>query len=145
MTALVLLAFCQSAQALEFQAVGNGALGVGGAGVARTSGAMSPYWNPAGLAFAEKTVSVSISAGVGLEPGKKLAEDLDNLSTVYKAWDNKVNSSGFSQAGAETSSLVSAVNSISNSDNLRATADGAVGIQVKHFGTGVFGTFEGGA
>jgi len=135
---LTLFGFCQSAHALEFQSIGNGALGVGGAGVARTFGAMAPYWNPAGLAFSEKTVSVSVSGGVGLMPGKRLAEDLDNLSTSYKAWNND-------QTSGTAQSLVSAVNNISNTDNLVATADGAVGVQIKNFGTGVFGTFEGGA
>jgi hypothetical protein len=135
---LAIIGLCQSAHALEFQSIGNGALGVGGAGVARSFGAMAPYWNPAGLAFADKTVSVSVSGGVGLMPGKKLAEDLDNLSTTYKAWNND-------QTLGTAQSLVSAVNGISNSDNLVATIDGAVGIQIKNFGTGVFGTFEGGA
>ena len=136
---LAIFGFCQSAHALEFQAVGNGALGVGGAGVARTFGAMAPYWNPAGLAFADKTVSVSVSGGVGLMPGKKLAQDLDNLSTTYKTWNNDQSSI------SDASSLRTALNNISNSDNLVATVNGAVGIQIKNFGTGVFGTFEGGA
>jgi hypothetical protein len=136
---LAIFGFCQSAHALEFQAIGNGALGVGGAGVARSYGAMAPYWNPAGLAFADKTVSVSVVGGVGLMPGKKLAQDLDNLSTTYKAWNNNQTSVSDAQ------SLASAVNNISNTDNLVATIDGAVGIQIMHFGTGVFGTFEGGA
>ncbi len=143
--ALLCLSMPLVAQALEFQAVGNGALGVGGAGVARTIGAMSPYWNPAGLAFAEKTVSVSLTAGVGLEPGKKLAQDLDDLSKTYKDWDDSVNSNGFNNSIPQTTNLVASVNNISNSDNLRVTADSALGIQIKHFGTGVFGTFEGGA
>jgi hypothetical protein len=136
---LAIFGFCQSAHALEFQAVGNGALGVGGAGVARTFGAMAPYWNPAGLAFADKTVSVSVAGGVGLMPGKKLAQDLDNLSTTYKTWNNDQSSI------SDASSLRTALNNISNSDNLVATVNGAVGIQIKNFGTGVFGTFEGGA
>ncbi|WP_188055279.1 conjugal transfer protein TraF [Oryzomonas rubra] len=139
MVVLAVCGVCQSAYGLEFQAVGNGALGVGGAGVARTSGAMAPYWNPAGLAFADKTVSVSVAGGVGLMPGKKLTEDLSTVSDAYNAWNkNKTSSS------AELS-LISSINGISNTDNLLATADGAVGIQIKHFGLGVFGTFEGGA
>ena len=135
---LALFGLCRSAHALEFQAIGNGALGVGGAGVARTFGAMAPYWNPAGLAFADKTVSVSVAGGAGIIPGKKLAQDLDNLSTTYKAWNNN-------ETIGTAQNLVSAVDGISNSDNLHAMIDGAVGIQIKNFGTGVFGTFEGGA
>ena len=143
--ALVGLSLPVMANALEFQPVGNGALGVGGAGVARTNGAMAPYWNPAGLAFAEKTVSVSITAGVGLSPGKNLAGDLDNLSTKYDAWDKSVKNSSYSSLSADTTNLVAAVNNISDSDNLLVTANTAVGVQIKHFGSGVFGTFEGGA
>jgi hypothetical protein len=75
-------------------------------------------------------------------PGKKLAEDLDNLSTSYNAW----NSTLATQTNVtDAQNLVNALGSISNSDNLVATIDGAVGIQIKNFGTGVFGTFEGGA
>jgi hypothetical protein len=136
---LVVVGLFQQAYALEFQSVGNGALGVGGAGVARTDGAMSAYWNPAGLAFAQKTVTVSISAGVGLAPDKNLAEDLDNLSTTFKAWNNNQTDS------TAQDNLANAVDQVSNSDNLRATADAALGVQIKQVGFGVFGTFEGGA
>jgi len=137
--AFAILGMCQSAHALEFQAVGNGALGVGGAGVARSDGAMSPYWNPAGLAFAKKTVTVSLTAGAGLQPEKKLAEDIDNLKTTYNAWH------GNQSDTTAQNNLADAVNNISASDNLRATANTALGVQIKQFGFGVFGTFEGGA
>ena len=134
-----ILAMCRSGYALEFQAVGNGALGVGGAGVARTDGAMAPYWNPAGLAFAKKAVTVSLTAGAGLQPEKKLAEDIDTLKTAYDAWNsNQLNATA-------QNNLAAAVANVSPSDNLRATADAALGIQIKQFGFGVFGTFEGGA
>ena len=43
-----------AAFAAEFQPLGT--LGMGGAGVARNQGAYASYWNPAGLAFEEKTV-----------------------------------------------------------------------------------------
>lgn len=138
-TAFAILSLCKSGYALEFQAVGNGALGVGGAGVARNDGAMSPYWNPAGLAFAKKTATVSLTAGAGLEPEKKLTEDIDNLSTAYKAWN-----SNQSDTTAQNN-LANAVANVSASDNLRVTANTALGVQIKQFGFGVFGTFEGGA
>jgi len=78
-------------------------------------------------------------------PGKKLAQDLDNLSTTYKTWNNDLSTNNPVIIDQAATGLVNAVNSISNSDNLVATIDGAVGVQIKHFGTGVFGTFEGGA
>jgi hypothetical protein len=136
---LVLAGLCQQTYALEFQPVGNGALGVGGAGIARTEGAMSAYWNPAGLAFAQKTVSVSLSVGAGLSPDKNLAQDLDNLSTKFDAWN-----SNQTDTTAQTN-LANAVALVPDSDNLRATASTALGVQVKQVGFGVFGTFEGGA
>lgn len=135
---LALVGLCQSAHALEFQAIGNGSLGVGGAGVARTYGAMSPYWNPAGLAFSNNTFSLSVAGGAGVTPGKNLAQDLDNLSSSYNAWNSN-------ESVGTAKNLISALNGISNSDNLVATIDGAVGVQFMNFGTGVFGTFEGGA
>jgi long-subunit fatty acid transport protein len=107
---LVLAGLCQQAYALEFQPVGNGALGVGGAGIARTEGAMSAYWNPAGLAFAQKTVSVSLSVGAGLSPDKNLAQDLDNLSIKFDAWN-----SNQTDATAQTN-LANAVALVPDSD-----------------------------
>jgi hypothetical protein len=139
MAGLVCAGLSSHAHALEFLPVGNGALGMGGAGVARTEGAMSAYWNPAGLAFAQKTVTVSITAGAALTPGKKLAEDLDNLSTTFKAWD-----SNQADPTAQTN-LANAVANVSDTDNLRATSNAAVGVQIKQIGFGVFGTFEGAA
>jgi hypothetical protein len=140
--AVVLLGLSPAAHALEFQPLGAGSLGVGGAGVARNYGALAPYWNPAGLAFAPKTVTVSLVAGVGLEPKGKLAQDLDDLSTTHKAWDS--DQTNLTKANA----LADAINQLiatTGKDNLRLTAGAAVGAQVKHLGFGVFGTFEGGA
>src|SRR6185369_733621 len=85
--AALLLGLGSAAHALEFQPLGAGSLGVGGAGVARSYGAMAPYWNPAGLAFAPKAATVSLTAGVGIQPKGKLAQDLDNLNTTHKAWN----------------------------------------------------------
>ena len=140
--AVILLGVASAAQALEFQPLGAGSLGVGGAGVARTYGAMAPYWNPAGLAFAPKTVTVSLTAGVGLQPKGKLAQDLDDLNTTHDAWNS--DQANLTKANA----LADAVNALigtTGKDNLRVTAGAALGAQVKHLGFGVYGTFEGGA
>ncbi len=140
--AVILLGVASAAQALEFQPLGAGSLGVGGAGVARTYGAMAPYWNPAGLAFAPKSLTVSLTAGVGIQPKGKLAQDLDDLNTTHNAWNS--DQTNLTKANA----LADAVNSLINTtgkDNLRVTAGAALGAQVKHLGFGVYGTFEGGA
>ena len=140
--AVVLLGMASAAHALEFQSLGAGALGVGGAGVARTYGSMAPYWNPAGLAFAPKSVTVSLSAGGGLEPKGRLAQDLDDVSTTHNAWDSD-------QANqVKANALADAVNALigtTDKDNLRVTAGAALGVQIKHVGFGAYGTFEGGA
>lgn len=140
--ATLLLGLGGTAHALEFQPLGAGSLGVGGAGVARTYGAMAPYWNPAGLAFAPKTVTVSITGGVGVSPRGKLAQDLDDLDTSYNAWN--ADQANLDKANA----LANAVNGVigtTHSDNLRVTAGAAVGAQMKHLGIGAYGTFEGAA
>lgn len=144
--AVILLGIGSAAHALEFQPLGSGSLGVGGAGVARTYGAMAPYWNPAGLAFAPKTVTVSLTAGAGIRPEGNLAQDIDNLNSAKKGWDhaNQADISSLPQALA----LADAFNALNNTtakDNLRLTVGAALGAQVKHLGFGLYGTFEGGA
>ena len=139
--AVILLSLSSAAHALEFQSLGSGSLGVGGAGVARTYGSMAAYWNPAGLAFAPKTATVSITAGVGLQPEGKLAQDLDDLSTAHQSLNSN-------QTLPNATTLFNAINALyetSSKDNLRASAGAAIGAQVNNFGFGVFGTFEGGA
>ena len=139
---VILLGFGSAAQALEFQPLGAGSLGVGGAGVARSNGAMAPYWNPAGLAFAPKTVTVSLTAAAGLKPEGVLAQDLDTLSKTHTAWN--ADQTDIPKATA----LADAINALlqtSSKDNLRLTVGAALGVQVRHFGFGLYGTFEGGA
>ena len=140
--AVLVLGLASASQALEFQSLGTGSLGVGGAGVARNYGAMAPYWNPAGLAFAPKSVTVSLSVGAGLKPEGMLAQDLDSLSTTHSAWNSDQSNPTKAQ------SLANALNSLIDTtakDNLRLTAGAALGAQVQHFGFGVYGTFESGA
>lgn len=140
--ALVLLGLGSAAHALEFQPLGSGSVGVGGAGVARNFGAMAPYWNPAGLAFAPRTVTVSLTGQVGIEPHGKLAEDLDNLNKTYNAWNGNQTSipAGNTLAGAFNDLVATTAK-----DNLHVTAGAALGAQVKHVGFGAYGTFEGGS
>ena len=143
----IILGLGSAAHALEFQPLGAGSLGVGGSGVARSYGAMAPYWNPAGLAFAPKTVTVALTAGVGIRPEGKLAQDIDDLSTANNAW-NGSDKGATSASLPQALSLADALNALNNTtakDNLRLTAGAALGAQVKHLGFGVYGTFEGGA
>ena len=50
----VLLCFSGVAFAQPWQMVGSRAMGMGGAGVAVSTGAEAQYWNPAGLATEEE-------------------------------------------------------------------------------------------
>jgi len=140
--AAILLGLGSAAHALEFQPLGSGSLGVGGAGVARSYGAMAPYWNPAGLAFAPKTVTVSLTAGAGIEPKGKLAQDLDDLSTAHSAWNG--DQTNLTKANVLADAINRLIDTTSR-DNLRLTVGAALGAQVQHLGFGVYGTFEGGA
>ncbi|MCX6226562.1 MAG: conjugal transfer protein TraF [Bacteroidia bacterium] len=131
-----------AAFAAEFQPLG--ALGMGGAGVARNQGAYASYWNPAGLAFEEKTVSTKINASVGLRVSEGLADDVDLLSKVK--FDSIKNLSGSSSASDVTDLFKSLtiVNDIKNKNgNLSISGDTVLGVQIKHIGFGVFGTIEG--
>ena len=131
-----------AASAAEFQPLG--ALGMGGAGVARNQGAYASYWNPAGLAFEEKTVSTKINAGVGLRVSEGLADDVDLLSKVN--FDSIKNLSGSSSTSNVTDLIkaLTIVNDIKNKNgNLSINGDAALGVQIKHIGFGVFGTIEG--
>lgn len=131
-----------AAFAAEFQPLG--ALGMGGAGVARNQGAYASYWNPAGLAFEEKTVSTKINASVGLRVSEGLADDVDLLSKVK--FDRIKDLNPLSQPSDVTDLIksVSIINDIKNKNgNLSINGDAALGVQIKHIGFGVFGTIEG--
>jgi len=131
-----------AASAAEFQPLGT--LGMGGAGVARNQGAYDSYWNPAGLAFEEKTVSTKINAGVGLRVSEGLADNVDLLNKIE--FDSIKNISSSSSASDVTDLIksISIINDIKNKNGkLSINGDAALGVQIKHIGFGVFGTIEG--
>lgn len=66
--------------AMEFQTPGT--LGIGGAGVARTTDASAVYWNPGGLAFHEKSFSSRLNAGAGITINSSLASNVDKLGKM---------------------------------------------------------------
>jgi hypothetical protein len=78
--ALFALSLPVGAQALEFQT--PGALGIGRAGVARTTDANAAFWNPAGLAFHEKSFSAKLNGATGVIINKSLAESLDKVGKI---------------------------------------------------------------
>jgi hypothetical protein len=83
-----LLALSLPASALEWQAMGPRALGMGGAGVALTQGPLASYWNPAALGRATEN-SYGLAIPVGFHAaltgtvieGAKNLEDLKNKTS----------------------------------------------------------------
>jgi len=140
-----------TAMAAEFQTIGT--MGMGGAGVARDMGAYAPYWNPAGLAFATKSFSTTIGAGVGARVSDGLADNVDNLSKFTEGspstFDNLTNITtvtpgAYPAVAADITSLLTVVNELGvQKGALSANADAAAGFQMKQFGTGVFMLSEG--
>lgn len=78
--ALLGLALPVAAQAMEFQTPGT--IGMGRAGVARTSDAYSTFINPAGLAFYEKAFSMKVGGGLGWNLSSALADANDKASKL---------------------------------------------------------------
>ncbi len=138
-----------TAMAADFQTIGT--MGMGGAGVARDMGAYAPYWNPAGLAFAPKSVSMTIGAGLGARVSDGLADNVDRLSKFTQGspstFDNltKLNTAVANPTVVgEIVSMLTVVKDIHDQQGaLSANADAAVGFQVKNFGFGVFMLSEG--
>lgn len=147
--AAALFTLAGTAFAAEFQPFG--ALGIGGAGVARTTGAMAGYWNPAGLAFNEKAVSVPVAVSAGLRVSRGLAENVDRLAEFTEgdpsALDNlkNINTAAVdSQALGDIVSLLSVIKDIDTEKGTVSLGGNAVvAVQVKHFSFGAFGTIEG--
>jgi hypothetical protein len=143
-----------TAMAADFQTIGT--LGMGGAGVARDMGAYASYWNPAGLAFAPKTFSATIGAGVGVRVSEGLADNVDRLQkfTEKDAGGNStfdrlrgistVSSGGYPAVVSDLVGLLTVIKDIdTRKGTLSLNADAAAGFQVKQFGFGVYMLSEG--
>ncbi|GAM08458.1 hypothetical protein OR1_00730 [Geobacter sp. OR-1] len=138
----LLLAISTTAVAAEFQPMG--ALGIGGAGVARTYDANAPYWNPAGLAFNEKDFSSRIDVSVGIKVNDGLADNVDRLDKIN--FDNIKQISGTTslQNVTDTIKAITILNDIkAKKGTLGINGNTVLGFQYKHFATGAFGTIEG--
>ncbi|WP_243372842.1 conjugal transfer protein TraF [Geotalea sp. SG265] len=142
-TCVLGLLMAGGALAAEFQPMGT--LGIGGAGVARTFDSHAPYWNPAGLAFNDKSFSSRIDASVGLKVNEGLADNVDRLSNLNFDTFSKYNAgSTTAQAVTDTVKALSILGDIKEKKGTLAVNGNAVlGFQIKHFAFGAFGTFEG--
>lgn len=141
--ALLALSLPMMAQAVEFQPIG--ALGMGGAGVARNNGALTAYWNPAGGAFNETPFAFNVGFGIGAKGSDGLAENVDRLKDVK--FDNLKN---FNSATATASTVGDVVKSLTILDDIQKrngyialNGQVPVGFAIKHVSFGVFGNFEG--
>ena len=147
--AVVTAGFAGTAFAADFQTIGT--MGMGGAGVARDMGSYAPYWNPAGLAFATKSFSTTIGAGVGLRVSEGLADNVDRISKFTEGspstFDNLSNLSTLNNNPAVIADMVNLLTVIKDIETQKGTlsvnADVGLGLQVKNFGFGVFALNEG--
>ena len=140
------------AQALEFQT--PGALGMGRAGVARTTDAYATFINPAGLAFYEKAFDMKLGAGVSVAISSSLADNVDkigklDLSSTDMNYTTGVNGATAQQAAdavAKSAQFAAIVDDLAQKKgDLVVNVDLAIGFQIKNYGVGVFGVTELGA
>jgi len=142
-TMLLCLALPVAANAMEFQSIG--ALGIGGAGVARTTDAYASYWNPAGLAFYEKPFSAKLNAGAGININSTLADDIDKLGKLNLndlqnlTFTNTANTAANAAVTAQAVEFVGIINDLNhNQGTLTVTADPTLAFQYRNFGLGGF-------
>lgn len=135
------------AQAMEFQT--PGALGMGRAGVARTTDAYATFINPAGLAFHEKGFSMKLGGGVGVAITSSLADNIDKIGKLELSGSNDMNYTTAAQAADATTKAVQFAGIIDdlaqNKGNLAINVDLALGFQLRSYGLGIIGSTELGA
>lgn len=150
--ALLGLALPAAAQALEFQA--PGALGMGRAGVARTTDANAAFVNPAGLAFYEKAFSMKLGGGVGVEISSSLADNADKISKIdtSKLTYDTTGMTSTQAATAAAESTAQAVQALAiiddvkkNKGQLMVNVDLDLAFQYKNFAFGIGAVSELGA
>lgn len=147
--ALLGLSLPVMAQAAEFQT--PGALGMGRAGVARTTDAYATFINPAGLAFHEKGFSMKLGAGVGVFISSSLANDLDKVGKLDLNGNNMTYSTGatpqqVSDATTKAAQFAGLLNDLHDKGgDLTVNVDLNLAFQIQNFGLGIIGTSELGA
>ncbi len=129
------------AQAAEFQPIG--ALGMGGAGVARNNGALTAYWNPAGGAFNDTPFAMHVGVGFGARGSDGLAENIDRLSDIDFDRVKNFDSSNTNSVGEMVKTITVLDDIGKRNGNIALNAQVPVGFAIKHVSFGVFGNFEG--
>ena len=139
--ALLGLSLPMVAQATEFQPIG--ALGIGGAGVARNNGALTAYWNPAGGAFNESPFAMYAGFGIGAKGSNGLTENVDRLKDVNFDKLKSFNTSDPTAVGDVAKTLTILDDIQKRNGFVALNGDVPVGFAIKHFSFGVFGNLEG--
>lgn len=132
------------ANAASFQPLGK--TGMGGAGVAITTDSFASYWNPAGLAFYDKSFSAKFNGGVGININSALAENADKLG---KLDFNNLNDLSVSsnpnalKAAGEAVQFIGILKDIdSRGGTMTVTPGGALAFQYSNYGLGAFVSSE---
>ncbi len=127
--------------AQSWQFVGTRAMGMGGAGVADTSGTDAQYWNPAGLAQDEgvRDNGFTINAGVSLETTKDVLNGVSGLvdkTNQYKQLADDISGDNAPSA-QDISAIFSGMSDIAKLTGSDAgaiiNADAGVGFKIKNF------------
>jgi len=128
------------AQGVEFQT--PGAMGMGGAGVARNNGSLTSYWNPAAGAFSTSSFALNAGVGVGIRGSDGLAENIDRFSNINF---NRVKDFTSTPAGVgDFVKTVSILNDIkARQGNVAVKAVAPVSFSSGRFSFGIFGSMEG--
>ncbi|GAC1471234.1 MAG: hypothetical protein PVSMB11_07010 [Desulfuromonadaceae bacterium] len=142
--ALFCLSLPVAANAASFQPLGK--TGMGGAGVAVTTDSFASYWNPAGLAFYDKTFSAKFNGGVGININSALAENTDKLGKLDFNNLNDLNVStnpNAIKAAGEAVQFIGILKDIENrGGTLTVNPGGALAFQYRNYGLGAFASSE---
>lgn len=148
--ALLGLSLPVAAQAMEFQT--PGALGMGRAGVARTTDAYATFINPAGLAFYQRAFSTRLNALVGVAVTSNMADNIDKVgklelddgaSLSFTSTSTPAEVASATTKAAQFAGVLTNLNE--KRGDLSLNADLSLGFQFRNFGLGLFGTSDLGA
>ncbi len=139
----VLLSMPVIAQGVEFQT--PGALGMGGAGVARNNGSLTSYWNPAAGAFSTSSFAMNAGVGVGIRGSDGLAENIDRFSNInfdrVKNFNTTTSTADNVGDFVKTLSILNDINV--RQGNIAVAAVAPVSFSSGRFSFGIFGSMEG--
>ncbi len=144
-------------QAEEFYLIGPRAMGMGGAGVATTRGALSTYWNPAALAPPRTPrVDTFFDLGIGASAGGTATNDvvaqIDALIDLadgidFNDLENSLDS-GNELSDADLRNVLALINSIENLDaagtGLVANVEAGLNLRFGRLGISGLGIFNAG-